>query len=51
VLSWLSSGGLTPGLLGTVGVDPVGVTAALLGQLLVGAVVAVTVLHLARRRL
>ena len=51
VLSWLSTGGLTPGLLGVVGVDAWLVTAALLGQLLLGASVMVTALHLTRRRL
>ncbi|MGI8948969.1 MAG: cell division protein PerM [Ornithinimicrobium sp.] len=51
VLSWLASGGLTPGLLGTVGVQPLRVAGALLGELLLGATVMVTVLHLARRRL
>jgi hypothetical protein len=51
VLGWLSSGGLTPGLLGTVGVVPWRVAGLLLAQLVAGAVVVLTVLHLVRRRL
>lgn len=51
VLSWLASGGLSPGLLGTVGGHPLRVAGALLVELLLGAMVMVTVLHLARRRL
>lgn len=51
VLSYLSTGALTPGLLGTIGVAPLVVTGLLLGELVAGAVLAVTVLHLTRRRL
>ncbi len=51
VLSWLASGGLAPGLLSTVGVEPLRVASALLAELLVGALATVSVLHLARRRL
>ncbi len=51
VLSWLASGGLAPGLLSTIGVEPLRVAGALLTELLVGALVMVTVLHLVRRRL
>lgn len=51
VLAWLASGGLSPGLLAVVGVDPVQVAAVLLGELLLGSGVMVTALHLTRRRL
>lgn len=51
VLSWLAVGGLTPGLLGQVGTAPLLVAGALLVELLAGALVTVTVLHLTRRRL
>ncbi len=51
VLSWLAVGGLTPGLLGQVGTAPLYVAGALLAELLVGALVTVTALHLRRRRL
>ncbi|MGB3762963.1 MAG: DUF6350 family protein [Ornithinimicrobium sp.] len=51
VLSWLARGSLTPGLLGTVGTAPLLVTGALLAELLVGAIAAVTAIHMTRRRL
>lgn len=51
VLGWLSTGGLTPGLLDRVGVMPLRMSGALLAELLVGALLVVTVLHLTRRRL
>ncbi len=51
LLSWLASGSLTPGLLGTIGTAPLLVTGALLAELLVGAIVVVTGIHITRRRL
>ncbi|WP_151526919.1 cell division protein PerM [Serinicoccus kebangsaanensis] len=51
VLSWLATGGLTPGLLGTVGVEPWRVAGMLLAQLVAGGLVVVSALHLRRRRL
>lgn len=51
VLSWLARGSLTPGLLGTIGTAPLLVTGALLAELLVGAIVMVTGIHITRRRL
>ncbi|WP_298890436.1 DUF6350 family protein [uncultured Serinicoccus sp.] len=51
VLSWLATGGLTPGLLGTVGVEPWRVSGMLLLELATGGLVVVTALHLSRRRL
>lgn len=51
VLSWLAVGGLTPGLLGQIGTAPLYAAGALLAELLVGALVTLTVLHLSRRRL
>ncbi|MGB7424332.1 MAG: DUF6350 family protein [Ornithinimicrobium sp.] len=50
-LSWLARGSLTPGLLGTIGTAPLVVTGALLAELLVGAIVAVTAIHMTRRSL
>lgn len=50
VLAWLATGGLTPGLLGTVGVDPL-MTAGLLAlEVGAGAVVVATVSHLLAKR-
>lgn len=50
VLGWLSSGGLTPGLLGTVGVDPL-LTAGLLAlEVGAGAVTVATVSHVVGKR-
>lgn len=51
VFSWLATGTLTPGLMGTIGTAPLMVTGALLAELLVGAIVVVTGSHLTRRRL
>ena len=51
LLSWLATGGLTPGLLGTVGVEPWRTSGLLLLELAVGGLVVVTALHLSRRRL
>lgn len=51
VLSWLATGGLTPGLLGTVGVAPFVVSGLLLAELAVGALVVMSLLHLRARRL
>lgn len=50
VLGWLATGGLTPGLLGTVGVDPWRFAGLLTAEVAVGAVLVVSVLHLVRRR-
>ncbi|MGB7448865.1 MAG: DUF6350 family protein [Ornithinimicrobium sp.] len=50
-LSWLAAGSLTPGLLDTIGTVPLEVTAALGAELLIGALVVVTGMHLFRRRL
>lgn len=50
-LSWLAAGSLTPGLLGTIGTAPLIVTALLSVELLVGAAVVVTGLHVRRRTL
>ena len=50
VLGWLATGGLTPGRLGQVGVEP-GLLAGLLTlEVAVGALVVVSVLHLVRAR-
>ena len=51
VLSWLATGGLTPGLLGTVGVEPWRVAGLLLAELAVGGILVMSLLHLTRRRL
>ncbi|QDO87959.1 hypothetical protein FNH13_06030 [Ornithinimicrobium ciconiae] len=51
VLSWLALGGLTPGLLAVVGTDPLRVAGLLGAELLGGALLTLTVLHLFRRRL
>lgn len=51
VLSWLALGGMSPGLLAMVGTDPLQVAALLGIELLAGAMVTLTVLHLFRRRL
>lgn len=51
LLSWLALGGMTPGLLATVGTEPLRVAALLGAELLVGALVTLTALHLFRRRL
>ncbi|ANS80470.1 putative integral membrane protein [Serinicoccus hydrothermalis] len=51
VLSWLATGGLTPGLLGTVGVEPWRTSGLLLAELVAGGLLVLTVLHLSRRRL
>lgn len=45
VLGWLATGGLTPGLLGTVGVRPWAFAGLLVLEVGVGAVVTVTLLH------
>lgn len=50
VLGWLASGGLTPGLLGTVGVVPWRLAAALGLEVGLGALAVVTVTHLLGRR-
>lgn len=50
VLAWLSTGGLTPGRLGTIGVDVWLATGLITGWVAAGAVTAITVLHLTRRR-
>ncbi|MCK0113294.1 DUF6350 family protein [Ornithinimicrobium sp. F0845] len=51
LLSWLALGGMTPGLLATVGTEPLRVAGLLGAELLGGALVTLTVLHLFRRRL
>lgn len=51
VLGWLATGGLTPGLLGVVGVVPWRVAGLLLAELVVGGLLTMTVLHLRARRL
>ena len=51
VLSWLALGGMSPGLLADVGTDPLRVAGLLGVELLSGALVTLTVLHLFRRRL
>lgn len=51
VLSWLAAGGLTPGVLAVVGTLPLVVGGALLAELLAGALLTLTALHLARTRL
>lgn len=51
VLGWLATGGLTPGLLGVVGVVPWKVAGLLLAELAVGGLLVMTVLHLRARRL
>lgn len=51
LLTWLASGGMTPGRLAVIGTDPWTVAGLLLAELLAGALTMVTVLHLARRRL
>ncbi|GAA5158334.1 cell division protein PerM [Ornithinimicrobium tianjinense] len=50
VLGWLATGGLTPGLLGTVGVEPWRFAALLTAEVAAGAVLVVTVLHLSGAR-
>ncbi|MGC5584231.1 cell division protein PerM [Ornithinimicrobium sp. W1665] len=49
LLGWLSSGGLTPGLLGTVGVRPWHVAGLLGAEVAVGALLVVSVRHLVGR--
>lgn len=51
LLSWLALGGMSPGLLAVVGTDPLQVAVRLGVELLAGALVTLTVLHLFRRRL
>ena len=51
VLGWLSTGGLTPGLLDTVGVAPWRVAAWLLAELAVGGLLVTGLMHLRARRL
>lgn len=51
VLSWLATGSLTPGLMGTIGTAPLMVAGTLLAELLLGAIVMVTGIHITRRRL
>lgn len=51
LLSWLATGGMTPGVLGVVGTDPLVVAGALACELLVGALVMVTLRHLLRSRM
>lgn len=50
-MSWLATGSLTPGRLGTIGTEPLLATGALLAQLLAGALLVVTAMHVLRRRL
>ncbi|WP_256839701.1 cell division protein PerM [Ornithinimicrobium faecis] len=51
LLSWLALGGMTPGLLSQVGTDPVRVATLLGAEVLGGALVTLSALHLFRRRL
>ncbi|WP_109473147.1 DUF6350 family protein [Ornithinimicrobium cavernae] len=51
LLSWLSVGGMSPGLLNQVGTAPLRATGLLGAEVLCGALVTLTVLHLLRRRL
>ena len=51
LLNWLALGGMTPGLLSQVGTDPLQVVMRLGLEMLTGAVVTLSVLHLFRRRL
>ncbi len=51
LLSWLATGGMTPGVLGVVGTDPLVVAGALACELLLGALVMVTLRHLLRSRM
>lgn len=51
LLSWLALGGMTPGLLSQVGADPLRVALLLGLEVLAGALVMLSVLHLFRRRL
>lgn len=51
LLSWLALGGLTPGLLSQVGTDPLRVALLLGLEVLGGALVTLSALHLFRRRL
>lgn len=50
VLGWLATGGLTPGLLGRVGVEPWTLAGLITLEVGLGALVVVSVLHLARAR-
>lgn len=50
LLSWLAVGGMSPGLLNQVGTAPLRVAGALGAELLLGALVTLTVLHLFRSR-
>lgn len=50
LLGWLAAGGIVPGTLGTVGTPPLTAAALLTGELLAGAVTAVSVMHLVRAR-
>lgn len=51
VLAWLSSGGMTPGRLGLVGVPALQATGLLGAWVLAGALLSLTLLHLTRRRM
>lgn len=50
VLGWMATGGLTPGLLGLVGVQPWRLAGLLTAEVAAGAVAVVSVLHLTRAR-
>lgn len=50
LLTWLATGGLTPGRLGVIGLDVWLATGLLTGWIAAGAVVSITILHLTRRR-
>ena len=51
LLSWLALGGMSPGLLSQVGTDPLRVAMLLGLEVLAGALVMLSLLHLFRRRL
>ncbi|HKJ12669.1 MAG TPA: DUF6350 family protein [Ornithinimicrobium sp.] len=50
-LSWLAAGSMTPGLMGTIGTQPWGTTAALGVELVAGSLLVLTTMHILRRRL
>lgn len=50
VLGWLATGGLTPGRLGRIGVDPLLMAGLLTLEVAVGALVVLSVLHVVRAR-
>lgn len=51
VFSWLAAGSVSPGLLAVIGTAPLEVTGLLVAELLTGAILVVTGIHVTRRRL